>query len=120
MVILLLRAVIPRWLGRCYVAPRTTLTNLPPCMNIFLGKTLSTSKIHNKSVHKNNCVGFRLDFFLMVLFLSKYRFNLSHNLVYTCIYSSYNIFKNENYGNHSFHTCICCVPYYYILLTHKM
>lgn len=107
---LLLRAVISRWLGRCYVTPRTSSDKLAPMhKNISGENTDCTSKFHNKSVHKKLFV-LDLD---QASFLGGLHFCLHIVLVCRiflvykyCSYCSncYNIFKNENPGNHSFHT----------------
>lgn len=101
MAILILCAVIARWLGADTLHRAPTLTNLPPCIKTFLGKTLIISKITIKVYIKS---------FVLDLDKTFIGFYFCLHIVLVChiflvhINCSYHILKYENPGNHTFHT----------------
>lgn len=101
--------------GRCYVTPYKNFHKLASMHQNLLEKTLSTSKIHIKSVH-NHLSGFRLDFsfFFLVLFLSVFHLSLSH--IFPCTYTAVIIFSKMKIPVIIHNMLICSETYYNILL----
>lgn len=85
-----------------------TLTNLPPCIKIFPGKTLTAHQRFTINVYIKNdlCwIKIRPLFFLIWLhFCLHIVLVCLIFLVYKYCRNCYYIFKNENPGNYSFHT----------------